>query len=75
MRFHFVLFLLMNLILFVIDFLTGGGWWFYWVTLVWSVAILFQTMATLRMVPKVKEEVEADGELTWSLEDKKRRWF
>ena len=30
-----------NVVLFIIDVVTGGGWWFYWVTIFWGLAILF----------------------------------
>ena len=31
-----------NLMLFVIDALTGEGWWFYWVTIFWGLGIVIQ---------------------------------
>ncbi len=30
-------------LLFLIDFLTGGGWWFYWPLLVWGIGIIAHT--------------------------------
>jgi hypothetical protein len=72
-RIHLAIFLLLNLVIFLIDFLTGGGWWFYWVTLVWLIALLFQGFASLRMAPSPRHEEEED-EFSWSLE-RKRRWW
>jgi hypothetical protein len=45
LKIHLAIFLLLNLVLFLIDFVTGGGWWFYWITAVWSIALLFQAFA------------------------------
>ena len=34
-------YVVVNVILFIIDFLTSpGDWWFYWVTLIWGVLII-----------------------------------
>ena len=35
-------FFFVNLILFTIDVLTGDGWWFYWVTIFWGLALVMQ---------------------------------
>jgi hypothetical protein len=48
LKIHLAIFLLLNLILFLIDFVTGGGWWFYWITAVWSITLLFQAFAGLK---------------------------
>ena len=34
-------FVIINVVLFVIDVATGGGWWFYWVTIFWGIGLLF----------------------------------
>jgi len=39
---HLSVFLLINLLLVIINYVTSPGyWWFYWVTLAWGVALLF----------------------------------
>ena len=30
-----------NIVLFIIDVVTGGGWWFYWVTIFWGLGLAF----------------------------------
>ena len=52
LKIHLAIFLLLNLILFLIDFVTGEGWWFYWVTAVWLVALLFQAFAGYKATKK-----------------------
>ncbi len=34
-------FAVINVVLFIIDVATGGGWWFYWVTIFWGIGLLF----------------------------------
>ena len=36
---HLTVYLLVNLGLFVIDFASGSGWWFYWPLVGWGVAV------------------------------------
>ncbi|RLI80303.1 hypothetical protein DRP07_09320 [Archaeoglobales archaeon] len=52
LRIHLAIFLLINLILFLIDFLTAGGWWFYWITAVWLIALIFQAFASFKATKK-----------------------
>jgi hypothetical protein len=56
LKIHLAIFLLLNLILFLIDFVTGGGWWFYWITAVWLVALLFQAFAGYKTASRGKSE-------------------
>jgi hypothetical protein len=37
---HFAIYSGTMLLLFCIDFLTGGGWWFYWPLLGWGIGVL-----------------------------------
>jgi|GEM_PF-1382795 hypothetical protein len=76
LRIHLAIFLLLNLILFLIDFLTADGWWFYWVTAVWLVALLFQALASLKVTKKANASMERKplDEDFWKLEEK-RGWF
>ena len=52
LKIHLAIFLLLNLVLFLIDFVTGEGWWFYWVTAVWLIALLFQAFAGFKATKK-----------------------
>lgn len=38
------MFVLVNLLLFAIDALTGGGWWFFWVTIFWGFGVVVQAV-------------------------------
>ena len=47
---HFFVFAVINGGLFLINWATrgdGGGWWFVWPTLIWSVALLVHVIATV----------------------------
>lgn len=48
LKLHLLLFLLINTLLFVINLVVGRGWWFYYITAVWEIAILFQASLTKR---------------------------
>jgi fatty acid desaturase len=37
---HFATYIGVIALLFFIDFLTGGGWWFYWPLLGWGIGII-----------------------------------
>jgi hypothetical protein len=47
-----------NLILLVIDAISGGGWWFYWVTIFWGIGILFHAMRLFGGFPKLDKDWE-----------------
>jgi hypothetical protein len=36
---HAAIYVLVNIMLFVINLLTGGGWWFYWPLLGWGIGL------------------------------------
>ena len=36
---HAAIYVLVNTMLFVINLLTGGGWWFYWPLLGWGIGL------------------------------------
>ena len=36
---HLVIYLTVNLFMFVADVLTGDGWWFYWLLFAWGIGI------------------------------------
>jgi fatty acid desaturase len=36
------IYVVVNLMLVGIDFATGGGWWFWWVTVFWGIGLVFQ---------------------------------
>ncbi|RLI76894.1 hypothetical protein DRP05_11795 [Archaeoglobales archaeon] len=48
LKLHILIFLLINLLLFIINLVIGGGWWFHYITAVWGIAILFQASLTRR---------------------------
>ena len=48
LKLHILSFLLVNLLLFIINLVVGRGWWFYYITAVWGIAILFQASLTKR---------------------------
>jgi hypothetical protein len=57
---HFVVYLGVNLFLFLIDLFTSpGGWWFYWPLLGWGIGVFFHFIGVFvtggRLVEKVKE--------------------
>jgi hypothetical protein len=33
-----------NVFLFIVDVLTGDGWWFYWVTVFWGLGVVIQAV-------------------------------
>ena len=39
---HVAIYVAVNLGLFVIDLLSGDGWWFYWATIFWGIGLLIQ---------------------------------
>ena len=39
------MFVLVNVMLFTIDALTGDGWWFYWVTVFWGFGLVVQAFS------------------------------
>jgi hypothetical protein len=41
---HAIVFGLVNAGLFVVDLLTGDGWWFYWPLLGWGIALAIQAV-------------------------------
>ncbi|RLI71357.1 hypothetical protein DRO97_09925 [Archaeoglobales archaeon] len=48
LKLHLLIFLLINTLLFIVNLITGGKWWFYYITAVWGIAILFQASLTKR---------------------------
>jgi 2TM domain len=56
-------------ILFVIDLLSGGGWWFHWVAIIWGLVLLVRAIQTFNIFPnfdqaweerKIREIMERD---------------
>ncbi|MDQ3037426.1 MAG: 2TM domain-containing protein, partial [Myxococcota bacterium] len=45
---HVMTWLVVNSGLFLIDLLSGGGWWFYWPLLAWGMAVALQAVGALR---------------------------
>lgn len=37
---HAAVFVLINIGLFIIDFVTGNGWWFYWALIGWGIGLV-----------------------------------
>ena len=44
--FHLVVFAAVNIGLVLVDWLTGGGWWFYWVLLGWGIGLVVHGFVT-----------------------------
>ena len=44
---HATAYVLVNIGLFVINLLTGGGWWFYWPLLGWGIGLAAHAMPVL----------------------------
>ncbi|MBA7508655.1 hypothetical protein ES705_00587 [subsurface metagenome] len=43
---HFITYLVINVVLFIIDlFTTPGEWWFYWVIIGWGIAIVINALS------------------------------
>jgi hypothetical protein len=43
---HLLVYAVVNTALFVIDLLTGGGWWFFWPLLGWGIGVLLHVLTT-----------------------------
>jgi hypothetical protein len=56
---HAMVFGLVNAGLFLIDLLTGDGWWFFWPLLGWGVALAIQAVAVFGRVSPFGPEWEA----------------
>ncbi|MFA6296458.1 MAG: 2TM domain-containing protein [Patescibacteria group bacterium] len=63
---NLVTFIVVNLILFIINLVIGGGWWFYWVTIFWGIAVIVHAISVFTgnkfdnewEEKKIKEEME-----------------
>lgn len=45
---HLLIYVIINALLFVINFVVSpGSWWFYWVTIFWGIAVLWQGIGIL----------------------------
>lgn len=43
---HFITYITVNIILFIIDlFTTPGEWWFYWVIIGWGIAVVINALS------------------------------
>ena len=42
---HLAIFVAINLGLFLVDVLTGSGWWFYWATIFWGMGLAAHAVA------------------------------
>ena len=36
---HFAVYVFVNIIIFLVDLFTGGGWWFYWTAVFWGLGL------------------------------------
>lgn len=43
---HLMIYAVVNLCLFAIDVLTGGGWWFFWPLLGWGIGLIVHVLVT-----------------------------
>ncbi|MBU1118822.1 2TM domain-containing protein [Patescibacteria group bacterium] len=70
---HLIAYVTVNVVLFIINFAIGGGWWFYWVTIFWGIALIFHAIDVLIKgkflgknweEKKVKKLMEEEGNKT-----------
>jgi len=72
---HLGSYVVVNAALFVIDWLTGGGWWFYWPMLGWGVGLAIHGMSVFVKVPLMRYVSHVERrELRRITRDQKRRW-
>jgi hypothetical protein len=43
---HLAIYLIVNGVLFAVDYLSGEGWWFYWPALFWGIGLAIHTFTT-----------------------------
>lgn len=43
---HLIIYIIVNLMLFVLDVLDGGGWWFYFPLIGWGILVVIQALRT-----------------------------
>jgi len=55
---HAVVYLLVNIGLFVIDLLGDSGWWFYWSTIFWGLGLVFHAISVFGRVGPFSSEWE-----------------
>lgn len=54
---HFISYVFVNLLLFIINFVcTPGNWWFYWVTIFWGIGVLFNFLKVFVIGEKFGDE-------------------
>ncbi len=60
---HLTVFIIVNLFLFLLNFFSGGEWWFYWPLLGWGIGIIAHALSVF----------VGSGRLTQDWEDRKIR--
>ena len=64
------MFINVNIFLFTVDALTGDGWWFYWVTIFWGLAVGIQAFSLFGPFSRMSQEWEARKIQQYMNEDK-----
>jgi hypothetical protein len=67
---HLIMFVLVNALLFVVDVLTPGGWWFYWPLFGWGIGVGIHAMSVFVGGPfgsqweqrKIRQLMERDAD-------------
>jgi hypothetical protein len=44
---HLIMYFSVIIGLFLVDYLQGGGWWFYWVAFGWGIGVIGHTLAMI----------------------------
>lgn len=65
---NLITYVVVNVILFIINWVVGGSWWFYWVTIFWGIAVIWHAVSVFSgnklgdewEEKKIKEEMEKD---------------
>ena len=55
---HLVVYLAVNLCLFAIDVIDGGGWWFYWPLFGWGIAVVINAAVTFGVEGRLGKDWE-----------------
>ena len=68
---HATIYVIVNIFLFLIDLLTGGGWWFYWPLLGWGIGLGVHALNVFgfsgRLGRAEDQGVNGQRAVTWSL--------
>ncbi|MDP6420460.1 MAG: 2TM domain-containing protein [SAR202 cluster bacterium] len=58
---HLAVYIVVIEMLAIIDFATGGGWWFYWPLIGWGIGVAVHALATISVLGAAWEPRRANG--------------